>query len=554
MKPGEPANRSLAGRAGVPLFLLLIVATVAQTMSHLVPELMRDDLYGGDAQQHVWWLYKFVNPKLYPNDPIAAYYSLPAYSPPGYQFLMRGLAHMMDLQHAAEWLAIVLTFLSIGLTAYLGLKLGKKTGAMAALAVFVVCRCDRLVEGGFPRSFGLVFLLLGLIALNRRWWAVLGLVFAASPLFYAPTVLNLAPATAIVLAIGVYRYRRLPHGFAALFALGCVGILLIAMIYLKPLPDSVGKWYTYAEAKKMPEWKPKGRTAFFRSWETLYFSSPVSGIGLTPKQTLIAAAVLLAAVAWRPRVIPMAGWGLLVGALATFVLAHLLLFKLYLPSRYTSYAFPVFAMVACAGYARELKMLLLAGRNRLGTLIQPAIGIAAVLFCGAVFFASVKNVSAALALPAYGTNITPAAEPVLVFLRTLPVDALIAAHPDDANIIPLRTQHSVLTNTETSVAFNKAYYDRMRDRLNASFDLLYATDWATIDSIADKQGVSVFVVDQRRLTNPDDRPYWIPFRTTNLAKIDAGKAAGFAMLAPPADRILFRHGDWLVLRVGGGKS
>ena len=493
-------------------------------------------------------------PELYPNDPVVAYYSLAAYSPPGYQFLMRGLAQVMDLQHAAEWVAIGLALISIGLTAFLGLKLGKKAGAIAALAVFILCRCDRLVDGGYPRSFGLVFLLLGVIALRRRWWAVLGLVFATSPLFYAPTVLNLAPATAIVLAVGIYRYRRLPHGFWALFAFGCVGILMISLIYLKPPPPSIGPWYTPTEAKKMPEWKPKGRTAFFRPWEILYFSSPVSGIGLTPKQALIAAAVLLAAVAWRPRVIPTAGWGLLLGALAMFVAAHLLLFKLYLPSRYTSYAFPVFAMVAVAAYTRELKMTILSRRSQLSRVLRPIAGIAAGAFCVAVFVSSAKNVSAAFALPPYGENISANVEPVLVFLRTLPVDALIAAHPDDANIIPLRTQHSVLTNTETTIAFNKAYYDHMRERLFACFDLLYATDWATIDSVADKQGVSVFVVDTRRLTSPDDRPYWMPFRATNLPKIEAGKSAGFAMLSPPADRVLFRHGDWTVLRVGGGKS
>jgi hypothetical protein len=544
-----PAHRSLAGRAGWPILILLILAAVAQTLSRLGPQLIRDDLYSGDAQQHVWWLYRFIDPSLFSNDLIQRYYSLPAYSTPGYQVVMRVLVHVLDPQHAAETLAILLALASIGMAACLGFRIGSKTGAAAAMLAFIGLHYELILDGGYPRTFGLFLLLAGALAIYRRRWGWLGLIFAISPVLYAPTVLNLAPAAAVVLVVGIVQHRRLPRGFVTMTALGLVGVGLIAAIYLRPVPAEVGPWFTYNEARKLPEMRPGGRTAFFRRWDTFYFKSPVSGIGLTPTQAAVTAAVLLLLFVWRPKAVPLAAWAILFAALFMFVVAHALLFKLYLPSRYTSYAFPVFAMMAAAAYAREVKLLLV--NNSLA--IRPWFPRAAVGATGVVFVVvlamSARNANAMMKLPPYG-GITAGHESVLVFLRTLPKETLIAAHPEDANAIPLRAQRSVLANTETSIAFNKNYYFSMRDRIRAIFAMLYATDWQTIDSTADQYGVRAFVLDTTRLTSPDQRPYFRPFGEENASRIEAGKRLGFAMTHPPADRLLFEHGDWVVVRVG----
>lgn len=543
------AHRSLAGRAGWPILILLILAAIVQTLAHLGPQLLRDDLYSGDAQQHVWWLYRFIDPTLFPNDLIQRYYSLPAYSTPGYQLVMRVMILVLDPQHAAETLAILIALASIGMAAWLGFRIGKKTGASAAVLGFILFHNELLLEGGYPRTFGLLLLLAGALAMCRRKWWVLGLIFAVSPVIYAPTVLNLAPAAAVVLAVGIVRHRRLPHGFVAMFVLGLVGVGLIAAIYLRPVPAEVGPWFSYKEARSLPEMRPGGRTAFFRKWDALYFKSPVSGIGLTPKQTIVAAVILLILFIWRPTAVPLTAWAILLAAVLMFLAAHALLFKLYLPSRYTSYAFPTFTMMAMAAYAREVKAILvdrhLPARPWFRSL---AVGGACVCFF-VTLATSATHAAAMLKLPAYGSS-AAGYESALVFLRTLPKDAVIAAHPEDANAIPLRTQRSTLANSETSVAFNKAYYLQMRERIGVIFKMLYATDWPTIDTAADAYGVSVFVLDQSRLASPDDRPYFKPFRDENEKLIAAGRQTGFAMQNAPADRVLFRHGNWVVLRVG----
>ncbi|HEX8324680.1 MAG TPA: hypothetical protein VF595_12300 [Tepidisphaeraceae bacterium] len=545
-------NRSLSGRAGIPILLLLIATAVFQSFCILIPQWLSEDLYAGDAAQHVWWMYRFADPALFPNDPIAAYYSLWAYSPPGYQALFRVLCVWgADPQRLAEAVAIVLALAAIGLTAALGACIGKKTGAVAAVAVYLVVHGERLVEGGFPRSFGLVLVLAGVLALYRRWWTALGLVFAISPLLYAPTVLNLAPVTAAVLAVGIWRYRRLPRGFWNLAALGSIGAIAVGLIYLRPLPAEVGPWFSASEARKMAEWRPSGRTAFFRSPTSFYFTSQQSGLGLTRPQTIAAAVALLIGLAWRPRAVPLVAWALLAGALIAWAAAHLFLFKLYLPNRYTMYALPVFAMMWAAAFARQIKVVILARGGLAERLTRPIVLAGLCVFCVFTLAAATRVAGAAMAVPPFGPRLTIGQGPVLEYLRTLPADTRIAADPDDANSIPLFARRSVLANTETSVAFNKAYYLRIRERIRSAFDMLYATDWTTIDAVATREGATVFVLDRRRLTHPDERPYYEPFRSENRLRIDAGRGR-FALLDPPPGRVLMSNGEWVVLRVGEG--
>lgn len=546
-------QRSLAGRAGLPLVLLLGGLCVARVLADLLPMLLRDDLYAGDAAQHIWWMYRFADPTLFAGDPIAAYYAMSAYSPPGYQWLFRLLTPLADAQHVSEVLAIALALASVAFAAALGHACGRKTGVAAALCLFLFLHAGRYSAGGFPRSFGLVLMLAGALALCNRRWTALGLTMLLSALLYPPVVLNLAPATAMVLAVGWQRHRRLPRGFVPFALLSVVTIGLLASVYLRPIPGDLGRWFTYDELRGMPEWQADGRSAFFLPFEDFYFSAASSGTGLTPTHTAIVLLLLLATLALCRTAIPLEAWALLGGALAMWLLAHATLFKLYLPGRYLAYALPVFGFIWSARVAREMKLWLLARRaETIHRLRRTVVGGAAL----ASIFLLAVDVRQALAeyrrQPGHRRWANPAGyESVLAYLRTLPPTTLVAAHPTDANAIPLRTGRPVLVNTETSIAFHTGFYGQMRHRLDSAFGMLYATDFWAVDAIAVREGVDVFVLDTSRLARPDERPYYEPFRTTNRSRIAAGRD-GFALLSPPPGRVLMSAGEWVVLRVGGG--
>jgi hypothetical protein len=116
--------------------------------------------------------------------------------------------------------------------------------------------------------------------------------------------------------------------------------------------------------------------------------------------------------------------------------------------------------------------------------------------------------------------------------------------------VPLRTQRRVLTSTETSMPWLKEYYAIVKPRVEASLRAAYATDVATLDAELAPYGVDVFVTAPSVFA---DTRYHEPYDSALVrGLVEQGRAQGFALRTPPADRELFRSGEYYVLEVRGG--
>ena len=548
---GLPHANPRPARAGRIIVLVLLMLGIVRVMCDGLPDLLRDDLFLGDAAQHTWWTYRFDDPDLFPHDLAYDYYSLPVYSPYGYQTYMRVLVRVFDAQHVAEATGILLALASMFFTWRLGLAIGGRPGAAAALLVFTLINVGDLTQGGFPRDYALPLLLAGVLAVYQRKWPIVGLILLLITFFYPPVVFNLVPVVAGVLLIGIVRTRRLPRGFWIMTALAILAMAMIAIVYLRPVPAWAGRFYTFDEARHMAEWSRFGRTAFFRPWRSYYFNSSTAGIGLTPYETVGFGTLLVLSVILVRRAISLEAWLILFAGLGFWAFAHAVLFKLYLPSRYLIYALPTFAILWSIGVGREIRHRFRRWIDR-PNINYRRIAVAICVISALVYGGLLTSRAVAIYRGPPMWDMPDGYENAITVLFALPANTRVAAHPNDANAIPLRARKSVLANTETTIAFNTAYYGEMKKRLNASFDMLYATDWPTIDSIAKTYGIGVFLLDRRRLTDPQDRPYFEPFQTDNVARIQRGIDQGFAMLHPPADRVLFQSGSVVLLRVGKG--
>ncbi|MBC7785494.1 MAG: hypothetical protein H7144_16800, partial [Burkholderiales bacterium] len=121
------SRRSVGGIVAFVIIALLLGALVGLDVARrFVPMLIRDDLHAGDAAQHTWWLYRFADPELFPNDLAADYMSLLIYSPPAYQALFRVTAGLIDPQRMSESLAIALAVTSAVLAAAIGWRAGAR--------------------------------------------------------------------------------------------------------------------------------------------------------------------------------------------------------------------------------------------------------------------------------------------------------------------------------------------------------------------------------------------------------------------------------------------
>ena len=138
---------------------------------------------------------------------------------------------------------------------------------------------------------------------------------------------------------------------------------------------------------------------------------------------------------------------------------------------------------------------------------------------------------------------------VYVFLESLPKDTLVAAHPNDADDIPLRARRSVLASMETSLPLYVGYYQTMAKRIAASLAAFHAIDFAAVDLLHEQYGVDVFFVNERRYASSNSL-YFQPFYTATQEQWARGKREGFVLRDPPSERVLFQQGDFSVIRVG----
>ena len=513
----------------------------------LGPWLARVDLFSQDATQHVYWLYRYADPQLFPGDLSIGYFSATSSAPWGYRALYSVIVPWLDALKAAEWLSAPL----LAWSALLAWRLGQAVDSadrplMGLLAVVVMLvllpRVDLLPPMAFQRSFALPLTLLSVWALVSRRYAWVGVSWVAAALVYPIVVPVLGLTAGVVFLLDLVRERRMPPWWVWNGLLGAAAIVIILM--QGGDAPGIGPMVTFQQAQAMPEFGPGGRQVLFGTgFSANWFGHHRTGLGWSPWLVLaLIASVAIAAGFGRLRTIPIAVWSIgFVGVVLWFI-ARLVMFNLYLPNRHSRWSLAAFALVVLA--VATYSLLAGAGRRTIDAKMPVRPGTKRAVAIGAPLVVAVALLPAAAA--AWRLPVDHDLERAYDYLSVLPKDTLVAAHPDIADDIPLRTRRPVLASSEASVAFMSGYYARLKPRLEASLRATYASSWADFDRNLRPYGVDVV------LTGP---PVWVagdyyrPFDQLVRPLREAGKANGFVLQAPPAERVLFQSGGWYVVQV-----
>jgi hypothetical protein len=516
--------------AALALSLLLGLRAMAPG---LAPGVMQDD-----ARQHLFWMARFRDPQSFPHDPIADYYQ--ALAPPGYSALYRVLSLLVDPLQASKLLPHLLGLIASLCTFLLVRRLYPAPAAAflaAGLMSAYVWRQDDL-SSATSRAF--VLPLLG----AQLWALAAGRLRLAVGLIGLGALFNPVSGALGLTLLGLRLVRldgwrptlaREPSAWLTFLAAG----LLVGAAMLPTYAASVrfGPTVSATQAREMPEFGPNGRNAFFvddpygywlvghRSGLNLHSTDSLTGVPLLLEYLPLAAA--LPALILLRRRLPAAAQlsrrsvilvQLLVASFALFFLAHALLFRLYLPTRYVKWSLPLVLSVA-GGLALGILIETIATRSS-RRLLGPALALALGL-CLAAYPAS------------YGAHFPRDRHPAITaYLRDQPKDVLVAGAPLDVDSVPAFAGRPVVVSRDHALAFHLGYYDELRTRARDLIEAYYAESPADVADFAAVYGVDLFLVNEaayrptmiaqvwsiRRAT-----PAWEPFTSAVAQKLQGSR-------------------------------
>jgi hypothetical protein len=466
-----------------------------------------------DARQHVFWMMRFVDRQLFPNDFIANYFQ--SIAPAGYSTLYKiaatiGIHPLLLHKILPLFLSLISTYYCFGLC--LEMLPVPMTGFIASLLLNQHMWMTDDLASTTPRAFIYPIFLGFLYYLSRSsLLPCLGAV-ALIGLFYPPYAL--VAAGVLVLRLVAWKNGRLRLSGDRTNYLFCstgLGVIFLIMLPYALDKSEFGPAYTAAEAKQMPVFAANGRNAFFRPNPKDYWLTG-RGSGMFPKSlftpvTNCVGLFLPLLLLWGRSAFPLASrinskiWLLLqlfLASLAMFFAAHATIFKLYQPGRYTAYSlrFIVVLMGAIAltliidgvGNWASTTATKFHLKNLVALITTATIAIAVVLYpCWVEDFPSVGYVEGKM----------PA---LYKFFQQQPQDIVIASIAPEADNLPTFSQRSVLVAKEYAVPYQKGYYSRFLQRINDLISAQYTPDRTVLQNFINRYGVDFWMIDRNALT------------------------------------------------------
>jgi hypothetical protein len=467
-----------------------------------------------DARQHVVWLRRFLDPGLFPQDWIADYYQ--SVAPLGYATLYRSLAGLgIDPIIASKLLPPVLGLIAtvFAFRVCFALFPVAIAGCLAALFLNQTLWTQDDLASGTARAFLYPLMLAFFDALLQgNWLACLGTI-ALQGLFYPPCIFT----SVGVLCLRLWGWQagqyRLPKRQDVQL---CLAGLLVAGLALLPTvmqTSGFGPTVSGAIAQTMPEFMPTGRTAFFtQDWELFWLKGPRTGFfpyewgvlpfWLKPPQAWLS--LLLPVLMGFPAKFPLIKQlrqksvlllQVLLVSSGMFLLAHAVLFKLYLPSRYIQPNLRILAALAGAIVLVTLVDALLRSLPAVTIPLQRSLltGSAVLLMVWGTAYPALRPLAGrGLVELSYVVGQAPA---LYQFLAQQPKEILIASLADEAENLPAFARRSVLLGREFAIPYSVSYYREIRQRAIDLLSAQYSPDFATVQRTIDQYGIDFWLLE-----------------------------------------------------------
>ncbi|BAU13323.1 hypothetical protein LEP3755_38620 [Leptolyngbya sp. NIES-3755] len=448
-----------------------------------------------DAREYVFWMQQFIDPSLLPNDLIAQYFK--SITPPGYAAIYQLMA-LFGIE--SLWFSKVLP-IGLGLIATIysfAIVLRLFPVPIAAFTSTLLLnqslwfRDD--LSSATPRSFVTPLFLAFLYYLirNQRFGILVTLILQA--LIYPPLVF--ITLSLLFLKLWHWDSGKLRFQANSLVFIG-IGLSAIALIPYALSSAEFAPLITRSQALTMPELHPGGRHPFFNPNPWIFWLvGEHSGI-IPPLMPPLIWLGLLLPILLRYRskfpliqqindrisVLSKIIWV----SLALYTAAHLLLLRLFFPTRYTTHSFRIVLAIA-AGIVFTV-LLDAAFRSTVTKL-------SLVLVLGIVLLVY-PQVSSGFPNTNYRVSNNAA---LYQFLRSQPKDIVVATLSDEANNIATFAQRSVLFSREHSLPFHLGYYNQIRQRIIDVMQAQYSSDLTLAKGAIDQYQIKFWLLENTTFT------------------------------------------------------
>ncbi|MGB5715096.1 MAG: hypothetical protein WBM44_29770 [Waterburya sp.] len=462
-----------------------------------------------DARQHVVWLQRFIDPELFPNDLIADYFQNLA--PLGFASLYLlvakvGIEPILFAKILPPILAI-LTTVYIYLFTLKILPLPIAACLSSLLINQLIWLNDDLVSAT-PRGFIYPLFAAFLYYLSKNHLISCLILMLLQGLFYPHILLIEMMILSLRLLIfkGRFIIRLTTIKQPYIWWIAGLIVTAIALYPITQKPSELATTVTVEQMQQMPEFNLNGRSPFFGGGLLNYWFAGSSGFSLPLFPTIVWLGLLLPwllktklpiikSITNKITIIQQ----VTIASFFMFIMAHLLLPRLHLPSRYT---YHTLRFVLAISSAIVLTVIIDLIRNQLKRKLKYKIPLnlsEKVKLTTITLFGIIMIVVPALPhifLNGYQGWKVGEDKEIYQYLAQQPKDILVASLSKQANNIPAFSQRSILVGGEFAMAYHPAYHNQIKQRTVALLQAQYSSDLVVLKSFIQQYNIDYFLLDE----------------------------------------------------------
>lgn len=537
---------------GLSVLISVVFSSIALFHSFGSEYMIQDD-----ARHHVFWMHRFADSTLFPNDLIADYFQ--SVAPLGYVWLYRlfAVVHIdpITLNKLLPFgLGLIMTVYCFGVS--MELLPMPMAGFVSSLLLNELIWAEDNLISATPRAFVYpIFLGFLYYFMRRSLWPCLLLILLQG-LFYPQYALIIIAFLLIFLIAHRHYFVQtgfklgkpfglrfwkwtvaLPQGAIArkdlCLCVSGVGLACGILLLFKLTSGGFGPVVSFAEAKQMIEFTNAGRFPFFDDNPLCFWlSKKNSGLLAAYNAThecelyvgpfpfgfppLLWASFLLPLMVGFKSVFPelfhhrqslkILGY-VFIASLLLFFIAHAVLLTLHLPARYTVHSFRIL-MALAAGITLTLisrKLLHRVSENgeKRKQRSRWKLGLASLflVLVGTFPFLTVNFATKAL--------IQGKESGLYQFMAAQPRDILVASISSEADNIPTFSQRSVLVNRENAIPFHHGFYDEFSQRAHDVLEAQYTKRFKTLKTVIQNYDVDFWLIDDDAFESSYLEKHWV---------------------------------------------